>query len=86
MIKNILFDLDGTLINMDQDKFLELYMISLYNYSKDEYKDVYELIEIIKKGVYLMVTNNGEKTNEEVFYEHFKSIHKDKTDEILKKI
>ena len=85
MIKNILFDLDGTLINMDQDKFLELYMISLYNYSKDEYKDVYELIEIIKKGVYLMVTNNGEKTNEEVFYEHFKSIHKDKTDEILKK-
>lgn len=85
MIKNILFDLDGTLINMDQDKFLELYMMSLYNYSKDEYKDVYELIDIIKKGVYLMVTNNGEKTNEEVFYEHFKSIHKDKTDEILKK-
>ena len=85
MIKNILFDLDGTLLNMDQDKFLELYMLSLYNYSKEEYKDVYELINLIKKGVYLMVNNNGELTNEEVFYNHFKSFHKDKTDTLLKK-
>lgn len=83
MIKNILFDLDGTLLNMDQDKFLELYMGSLYNFAKDEYKDVFELIEIIKKGVYLMVTNNGENTNEKVFYEHFKTVHKERTDEIL---
>ena len=85
MIKNILFDLDGTLLNMDQDKFLELYMLSLYNYSKEEYKDVYELINLIKKGVYLMVNNNGNLTNEEVFYNHFKSLHKDKTDYLLKK-
>lgn len=85
MIKNILFDLDGTLLNMDQDKFLELYMMSLYNYSKEEYKDIYELIELIKKGVYLMVNNNGEFTNEEVFYNHFKSFHKEHTDDLLKK-
>ena len=85
MIKNILFDLDGTLLNMDQDKFLELYMLSLYNYSKEEYKDVYELIDLIKKGVYLMVNNNGKLTNEEVFYNHFKSFHKDNTDALLKK-
>ena len=85
MIKNILFDLDGTLLNMDQDKFLELYMLSLYNYSKEEYKNIYELIDLIKKGVYLMVNNNGELTNEKVFYNHFKSFHKDNTDTLLKK-
>lgn len=85
MIKNILFDLDGTLLNMDQDKFLELYMLSLYNYSKEEYKDINELINLIKKGVYLMVNNNGKLTNEEVFYNHFKSFHKDNTDALLKK-
>ena len=85
MIKNILFDLDGTLLNMDQDKFLELYMLSLYNYSKEEYKDINELIDLIKKGVYLMVNNNGKLTNEEVFYNHFKSFHKDNTDTLLKK-
>lgn len=85
MIKNILFDLDGTLLNMDQDKFLELYMFSLYNYSKEEYKNINELIDLIKKGVYLMVNNNGENTNEKVFYNHFKAFHKENTDKILKK-
>ena len=29
--------------------------------------------------------NNGELTNEEVFYNHFKSFHKDNTDTLLKK-
>ena len=37
-MKYYFFDLDGTLLPMDQDKFLELYMLSLYNYSKEEYK------------------------------------------------
>ena len=86
MIKNILFDLDGTLLNMDQDKFLKLYMISLYSVLKDEYKDINELTSIIEKGVHLMFNNDGSKTNEQVFYEHFKSINKDKTDELLKRI
>ena len=55
MIKNILFDLDGTLLNMDQDKFLKLYMISLYNVLKDEYTDINELTSIIEKGFVLAV-------------------------------
>ena len=85
MIKNVLFDLDGTLLPMDQDKFLELYMISLYKYFPDEYKDIYEMIEIIKKGIYLMVTNNGETTNEKVFYNYFKSVKGERTDDLLSK-
>ena len=66
MIKNILFDLDGTLLNMDQDKFLKLYMISLYSVLKDEYKDINELTNVIETGVKLMFNNDGSKTNEEV--------------------
>ena len=34
----------------------------------------------------LMFNNDGSKTNEEVFYEHFKSINKEKTDSLLKRI
>ena len=86
MIKNILFDLDGTLLNMDQDKFLKLYMISLYSVLKDEYKDINELTYVIETGVRLMFNNDGSKTNEEVFYEHFKNYHKDKTEELTKRI
>ena len=86
MIKNILFDLDGTLLNMDQDKFLKLYTLSLYNTLKDEYKDIHELSYVIETGVKLMFNNNGSKTNEKVFYEHFKNYHKDKTDYLLKRI
>ena len=32
MIKNILFDLDGTLLPMDQDKFIKIYLMTLYEY------------------------------------------------------
>ena len=85
MIKNILFDLDGTLLPMDQDEFIKLYIYSLHQAFPDIHKDVYELSEIIMKGTYLMISNGGEKTNEEVFYEYFKTIHKDNTDEIIQK-
>lgn len=86
MIKNILFDLDGTLLNMDQDKFLKLYTLSLYNSLKDEYKDINELSYVIETGVKLMFNNDGSKTNEQVFYEHFKNYHKDKTEYLIKRI
>ncbi len=85
MIKNILFDLDGTLLGMDQDKFLYLYLKSLYEAFPEFYNDEEELRNVIMQGTYLMVTNNGKQTNEKVFYNYFKSLHKENTDEILKK-
>lgn len=85
MVKNILFDLDGTLLPMDLDEFLKLYLYSLHKTFPSYHKDINELSEVIMKGTYLMVNNDGSKTNEKVFYEYFKSIHKDKTDEIIKK-
>lgn len=84
MIKNILFDLDGTLLPMDQDKFIKVYLTTLFEYFPSEYKDVTELSNIIMYGVKLMVENDGALTNEEVFYNYFKSIKKEKTDSLLK--
>ena len=84
MVKNILFDLDGTLLPMDMDEFLKLYLYSLHKAFPSYHKDITELSEVIMKGTYLMVNNDGTKTNEKVFYDFFKSIHGDKTDELLK--
>ena len=83
MIKNILFDLDGTLLPLDMDEFLKLYLYSLHKTFPSYHKDINELSEVIMKGTYLMVNNNGSKTNEKVFYDFFKDIHGDKTDELI---
>ena len=85
MIKNILFDLDGTLLPMDQDKFLKLYMISLYECFPNEYSNIEEMINIIAKGIGLMVNNDGKISNEKVFYNYFKSVKNERTDMLLEK-
>ncbi len=72
-IKAVLFDLDGTLLPMDQDQFLNLYFKGLsekmfsYGYNPEK------LIKSIVKGTNHMINNDGEKTNEEVFWESFSS-------------
>lgn len=74
-IKAVLFDLDGTLLPMDQGVFAKAYFGGLakrlaplgYNPSK--------LIESIWQGSAAMVRNNGEKTNEEVFWNKFSEIY-----------
>ncbi len=68
MIKNILFDLDGTLLPMDQEVFVKGYFKALaaklvpYGYEPQK------LIESVWQGTYSMINNNGEHTNEEVFW------------------
>lgn len=70
-IKAILFDLDGTLLPMDQDLFLKYYFGTLaqklmpLGYNKDT------LINNIWAGTKSMVMNNGNKTNEEAFWDTF---------------
>ncbi|MEE1186563.1 MAG: HAD family hydrolase [Acutalibacteraceae bacterium] len=71
MIKAILFDLDGTLLPMDQDKFANTYFSGLakkalpYGYESDK------LIKTIWEGTYAMVKNNSENSNETVFWNLF---------------
>lgn len=79
MLKAVLFDLDGTLLPMDEKEFTKGYFALLcaylapYNYEKDL------LIKTVWDGTMLMLKNSGIKTNEEIFWEHFANIYgKDK--------
>ncbi len=73
-IKVVLFDLDGTLLPMDQDEFIKAYLGLLtekfvpYGYEPDK------LVRGIWTGTSAMVANKGEQSNEEVFWDTFTGI------------
>lgn len=74
MIRMILFDLDGTLLPMDQEQFIQAYLgkmarkLAPYGYDPDL------LVTAIWKGTGAMVKNDGTATNEEVFWKVFSRI------------
>ncbi|MFA6829778.1 MAG: HAD family hydrolase [Bacilli bacterium] len=78
MLKSVFFDLDGTLLPMDEKKFTDFYFEMLFQKVKSHGYQKDTLIETIWKGTYLMYKNNGEETNEEVFWHYFKSIYGEK--------
>lgn len=76
--KAILFDLDGTLLPMDQDVFVEAYFKGLAKKLAPVGYDPQKLIEAVWAGTYAMIKNNGEKTNEEAFWQYFCSVFGEK--------
>ena len=74
-ITTVLFDLDGTLLPMDFDIFVGAYFkgiaakLAPYGYEPKK------LIQTIWQGTEVMIKNNGEKTNEEAFWELFCSVY-----------
>ena len=75
MIKVILFDLDGTLLPMDQERFAGAYVKGLTLAAESAGYSPMILSTAIVAGTAAMVKNNGEKTNEEVFWEIFYSVY-----------
>ena len=71
MIKAILFDLDGTLLPMDQDIFLKAYFSGLVKAMAPHGYDPDLVVKSIWAGTGAMVNNDGTHTNEEVFWESF---------------
>jgi len=69
--KAILFDLDGTLLPMDQDAFVKGYFSRLAMKLAPRGYDPQMLIDAIWAGTGAMVKNNGDTTNEEVFWQKF---------------
>ena len=73
-MKAILFDLDGTLLPMDQDLFVKTYFkllavkLAPYGY------DPKQLIDAIWGGTATMVKNNGSCSNEDAFWTFFTGI------------
>ena len=73
-ITTVLFDLDGTLLPMDQDVFAKTYFTAI---GKDLVPLGYDLESVIKgiwTGTRAMMKNDGAKTNEAVFWETFAGI------------
>ncbi len=70
MLKTVLFDLDGTLLPMDQETFVKYYLKLLSQKMADRY-DPKKLVAAVWKGTEAMYRNPGEKTNEALFWEVF---------------
>lgn len=70
-IKAVLFDLDGTLLPMDQDVFLKAYLGALSHKLAPLGYDSKLLVDAIWLGTAAMIKNNGESTNEKVFWKEF---------------
>lgn len=71
----ILFDLDGTLLPMDQDVFVKDYFGRIAKKLAPHGYDPEELIKHIWAGTKAMIKNSGEKFNEEVFWDTFASFY-----------
>ena len=75
MITTFLFDLDGTLLPMDQEKFLNAYMVALAAKMAPYGYDPKRLISCIWKGTEAMVRNDGKQSNEAVFWDVFSDLY-----------
>lgn len=73
-ITTVLFDLDGTLLPMDQDRFINEYFKSLaVRMSKHGYEPK-RFTETVYNGSVKMIKNDGGRTNEAVFWDNFISV------------
>ena len=73
-LKAVLFDLDGTLLPMDQEKFMKLYFGGLAKKLAPYGYDPQKLIDTIWAGTGAMVKNDGSRTNEAAFWETFEKL------------
>ena len=76
-ITTVLFDLDGTLLPMDQDVFVKDYFTRIAGKVAPHGYDPKQLIDMIWRGTAAMVQNDGSKTNEEAFWNYAVSVYGD---------
>ena len=75
MITTFLFDLDGTLLPMDQDVFIKAYMGGLAAKMAPYGYEPKQLVKSIWAGTGAMVRNDGSRSNKAVFWETFSAIY-----------
>lgn len=73
-VKTVLFDLDGTLLPMDQEKFVNSYFQMLAGKIVPLGYEPKALVNGIWAGTEAMVTNDGSITNEDAFWKKFAEI------------
>ena len=74
-ITTVLFDLDGTLLPLEQDDFVKEYLHRLAVKMAPYGYDPKKLMEAIWRGTGAMVANDGSSTNEQVFWNEFCDIY-----------
>ncbi len=74
-ITTVLFDLDGTLLPMDQNVFIKAYFGGLARRLAPHGYEPQKLIDSIWSGTAAMVKNNGDVTNEERFWQGFEAAY-----------
>lgn len=75
MLKAIFFDLDGTLLPMDEEKFTKLYFHLMSETMKERGYEPQKLTDTIWQGTKYMYKNNGKQTNENVFWKYFEEVY-----------
>lgn len=83
MKKLIMTDLDCTLLPMDQDAYIELYVKEIAKLFYEHGYDGKAIAKATMKSSYMMGKNDGSKTNEEAFELAFSSIIKEDTRKII---
>ena len=73
-MNTVLFDLDGTLLPMDQEAFIRLYFGALTQKFVPHGFEPEKLIQGLWAGMKAMQQNNGAQTNEEVFWRAFTAL------------
>lgn len=73
-IKVVLFDLDGTLLPMDQDTFIKAYLGGMAKKLAPHGYDPDTLVKAVYAGMKAMTGNDGSCTNEEAFWNAFTGI------------
>ncbi|MBQ9925963.1 MAG: HAD family hydrolase [Clostridia bacterium] len=73
-LKAILFDLDGTLLPLDNDAFAEVYLGELAKQGAAWGFEPRKLVKSIWKATGAMVKNDGSKLNVDAFWDAFKAL------------
>ncbi len=74
-IKAVFFDLDGTLLPLDQDQFVKAYLGLLAENMATHGYEPKTFVRSIYQGMQAMAQNDGTRTNEEAFWEVFTGIY-----------
>lgn len=81
-MKTVLFDLDGTILPIDQEEFIQKYFQKITSrIAKEKQMDPEHLTKVIWSGTKGMVKNDGTKMNRDCFYEIFEELTGEKTED-----
>ena len=78
----VCFEVDGTLLPMDIDEFMQGYFSSIVRFAASRGFDAEGFLTALKAGIKAMATHDGARTNEDVFWEAFGAAYGAGADEI----